>query len=100
PVFEAPLAREQAERAEGDELAHVVARAVPAKFRGGRLKPQPRTWRRPMTTIAMRSEDGRAAVRVVGAKSHLAARVVLGTQLVQLRADQTIRIASQDDPVA
>jgi hypothetical protein len=32
PVFEAPLAREQAERAEGDELSHVVARAVPAKF--------------------------------------------------------------------
>src|SRR6266852_6377645 len=52
------------------------------------------------TTIAMRSEDGRAAVRVVGAKSHLAARVVLDTQFVQLRADQTIRIASEDDPVA
>ena len=32
PVFEAPLAREQAERAESDELAQVVARAVPAKF--------------------------------------------------------------------
>jgi len=31
-VFEAPRAREQAERAEGDELVHVVARAVPAKF--------------------------------------------------------------------
>src|SRR5437660_5369854 len=46
------------------------------------------------------SENRFRASRVVGAKSHLAARVVLGTQLVQLRADQTIRIASEDDPVA
>src|SRR5579864_9658732 len=36
------------------------------------------------------SEYRRPAVRIVGAKGHLAARVVLGTQLVQLRADQTI----------
>src|SRR5438105_6306571 len=46
------------------------------------------------------SENRFRASRVVGAKSHLAARVVLGTQLVELRADQTIGIASEDDPVA